>query len=483
MLHWGSWPINALPSWSALNNVELNGVAISVMEADRGSGIVTLKDTDAKDPVLMTVPRELVLSLETIWEFAKSDQDLNRILHAVGDFGQNARGAILVFLLIQVTASSSDVARRIGNAHPWYDYIRFLPTNFSMPTFWTDEERKLLRGTSLAPALRNKLKAIDREFAHLRTATESLECCKAWWDADFGYLTIQDYLRVDALYRSRAMDLPGTGLALVPCIDMANHGSGDATNALYETNAHGNAILVLATGKAPKAGEELLITYGDDKGACEMVFSYGFIDPNLEDARSLFLGIEIPDDDPLKLAKIEAFDAAPGFRVYKSYGELSWYGPFVWLQCVNEEDGLEFRVLQCNNGERELQVLWEGAIIDGVLALEKCLERSNMWDVFRLRAYVAIVERIKIQLEAHEAVNEERTKLTTAEQIVRPEFEKIALALSRLEAKLLRQAVTEFEDTIVHLLSTAEVKRYLNAEEIMNEPVQAVGNANEDDFS
>ena len=361
----------------------------------------------------------------------------------------------MIFLLVQITASSSDVTRRIGNGHPWTDYVRFLPTSFSMPTFWTEEECKLLRGTSLEPALRTKMKAIEREFDHLRASTESLGCCKAWWDPDFGYLTIQDYLRVDALYRSRAMDLPGTGLALVPCIDMANHGSGDATNALYETDAHGNAVLVLVTGKTPKAGEELLITYGDDKGACEMVFSYGFIDPNLENARSLFLDIEIPDDDPLKHAKIEAFDAAPGFRVYTSNGEVSWYGPFVWLQCVNEEDGLEFRILQCNNGERELQVSWSGAIIDGVIALEKCLERSNMWDVFRLRAYVAIVQRIKVQLTEQETGYEGRGDVATTEPFIRPRIGKIASALSHLESKLLRQAVAEFEDTVslqVHVI-------------------------------
>ncbi|MCJ1402998.1 hypothetical protein MMC11_006220 [Xylographa trunciseda] len=477
------WAIEALPSWSALNNVRLNGVAVSVLKADRGCGIVATKDTVTEDPVLMTVPRELVLSVGTIWEFAKSDHHLSSILHAVGDFGQNARGAILIFLLVQITATSSDATRRIGNAHPWTDYVRFLPTSFSMPTFWTDEECQLLRGTSLEPALRIKLKALDREFAHLRASTESLDCCKVWWDPDIGCLTIQDYLQVDALYRSRAMDLPGTGLALVPCIDMANHGSGDATNAWYETDVHGNAILVLVTGKTPKAGEELLITYGDEKGACEMVFSYGFVDPNLENARSLFLSIEIPDDDPLKLAKMEAFDAAPGFRVYTSYDEASWYGPFVWLLCVNEEDGLEFRVLQCNDGAKELQVSWKGAIIDGVLALEKCLERSDMWDIFRLRAYVAIVQRIKAQLAEHEAINEKREETTTTEQIGRPWISNIALALSRLEAKLLHQAVTQFEDTIVHLLNTAEVRRYLNAEEIVDEPVQAFDNGEDDDFS
>ena len=354
----------------------------------------------------------------------------------------------MIFLLIQITADSSKAALKIGNAHPWTDYVRFLPTNFSLPTFWTEEESQLLRGTSLEPALQTKLNAIYREYTHLRASTESLECCKTWWDTNGGCLTVQDYLQVDALYRSRAMDLPGTGLALVPCIDMANHGSGEETNALYETDEHGNAVLVLVTGKTPKAGEELLITYGDDKGACEMVFSYGFIDPNLENARSLFLDIEIPNDDPLKHAKIEAFDAAPGFRVYISHDEVSWYGPFVWLQCVNEEDGLEFSVLQCNDGTKQLLVSFDGESVEGILALENCIQKSDMWDVFRLRAHAVINDRIKAQLAKRERVIAEQGELTITEYGGRPWIKNIALTLSDLEAKLLRQAVEKFDDTV-----------------------------------
>lgn len=32
---------------------------------------------------------------------------------------------------------------------PWTEYIRFLPRQIPTPTLWTEEERLLLRGTSL----------------------------------------------------------------------------------------------------------------------------------------------------------------------------------------------------------------------------------------------------------------------------------------------------------------------------------------------
>lgn len=67
-------------------------------------------------------------------------------------------------------------------------------------------------------------------------------------------------MRADAMYRSRALEFPGVGDAMVPCIDMANHASGDATAALYETDEDGNAILLLRDGKVINNGGEISIT-------------------------------------------------------------------------------------------------------------------------------------------------------------------------------------------------------------------------------
>ena len=77
-----------------------------------------------------------------------------------------------------------------------------------------------------------------------------------------GYLkiTFDDWMHVDAMYRSRALEFPGVGDAMVPCIDMANHASGDATVALYEIDNDGNGLLLLRDGKEIQRGEEITIT-------------------------------------------------------------------------------------------------------------------------------------------------------------------------------------------------------------------------------
>lgn len=80
-----TWKIEQLLPWTELNNVELNGVAIA--EGVHGSGIFATKDLDEKQ-TLMTVPQELVLSLENVWVCAKSDSHLLQILENLGDFSR-----------------------------------------------------------------------------------------------------------------------------------------------------------------------------------------------------------------------------------------------------------------------------------------------------------------------------------------------------------------------------------------------------------
>lgn len=161
----------------------------------------------------------------------------------------------------------------LGVSNPFSEYLKFLPLRVPLPTFWNESERILLTGTSLAAALGAKLNSLDREFTLLKEKTSSIDWCqKCWWDADSGTLTFQDWKTVDAMYRSRALDLPNIGHSMVPCIDMANHAAGDSTSALYETDGDGNAILVLRESKGLAANTEVTITYGDEKGACEVNF-------------------------------------------------------------------------------------------------------------------------------------------------------------------------------------------------------------------
>lgn len=136
-----------------------------------------------------------------------------------------------------------------------------MPPSILVPTFYTDEELELLRGTSLQTPIEAKLTTLERELSYLRQSTENIPWChKYWWDEETGRLTLDDWKYVDAAFRSRSMDLPGHGSSMVPCIDMANHASKNAAKALFDKDAEENALLQVRPGRTISAGEEVTIS-------------------------------------------------------------------------------------------------------------------------------------------------------------------------------------------------------------------------------
>jgi hypothetical protein len=56
---------------------------------------------------------------------------------------------MLLFLLMQLTMTSPDTHFTVGVSNPWTEYVKFLPSKVPLPTMWSEEQRKLLAGTSL----------------------------------------------------------------------------------------------------------------------------------------------------------------------------------------------------------------------------------------------------------------------------------------------------------------------------------------------
>ncbi|RMJ22002.1 SET domain-containing protein [Aspergillus sp. HF37] len=477
-------PIDTLPAWARLNGVSLSGVAFRRLQADdgtdKGCAVVATEDKDghleshSQPEALISVPFDMVLTLESVSNYAKSDRYLREVLEAVGDFGRTARGAILIFLLVQIAHSSPDLGDerpRIGVSNPWTEYVKFMPKDVPLPTFYSEEELELLRGTSLKFAVDAKNAALEREFEHLRSSTENTPWCQRyWWNGETGRLTLDDWKYVDALYRSRTLDLPGHGHSMVPCIDMANHVSEDAVKALYETDAEENAVLQLQLGRKLCADEEVTISYGDEKPASEMIFSYGFLEEGRTDAKRMVLELDIPDDDPLKLAKKAFCKDPPGIRLSSavaSAGEYptSWDSPFAWWACVNEEDGLDFNVLQLNDGTKELKATWKGENVEDSNHLRHILQADPLWDIFQLRVVVVILERLEAQLAAHQQmeriVSDIREDEATLHAIFRPEVFTAISRLQKLETGLLEGCTEDLmkkaRDTMIYFFHYAHM--------------------------
>ncbi|RMZ80013.1 hypothetical protein DV738_g3079, partial [Chaetothyriales sp. CBS 135597] len=406
-------PLDQLSTWAVFNNVELRGAVVTSsmkneLGHDKGGGLVATEKHESGG-VLLVVPRDLVLSAEGIEQLAKADQRLRELLDATTALTQ------------------------------------FLPKEIMLPTFYSEQERALLIGTSLEDALEQKLASLEKEFAHLQALTELIPWCqKLWWDSEDGGLQFEDWKLVDALYRSRALELPkGLGDSMVPVVDMANHSY--SYNARFEVDSNGDANLVVRDGMAISEGEEITIIYGCG-GACEMLFSYGFMDASATSARELFLDLSMPEDDPLRAAKIRYAAMAPGVRLFEDQkGQVGWESDFVWWACVNEEDGLEFKVLQAYDQEPELKAFWKGRAFEAE-ELHTILMADSLRDIFVLRATVLVSQRVEDQ-GARLAGSEEQCGVESAEGApgIRPDTGKQIRKLRGFELDLLQHAYQTLE--------------------------------------
>jgi hypothetical protein len=337
----------------------------------------------------------------------------------------------------------------VGNKQsPHADYVKFLPKDIPLPTFYSEGLRELLRGTSLADAVEHKLMSLEKEFDQLRQATSTIPWCESlWWDMEKGILTLDDWKLADAEYRSRALELPrGVGDSMVPVVDMANHASDNRSNARFEVDDDHNALLIVRDDKKIAAGEEVTIMYGVG-GATEMIFSYGFLEEGASSAREMFLSLSIPDDDPLRMAKIRYAQEAPGVRIFvNDMAKIEWDSSYVWWACVNEEDGLGFQVAYTNDGDKELRVSWKDRELDEQ-DIKDVLLADDLRDIFVLRATVLIQQRLEEQ--GMELASTEEAFVKAREQ---PGVDgwvwKLVSRLRDLELELVTQAYEQLETEV-----------------------------------
>ncbi|EXJ77216.1 hypothetical protein A1O3_10374 [Capronia epimyces CBS 606.96] len=491
-----SLPAENLQAWSHFNNVELFDTSIEAHiftedGVDQGGGLRAKAHHGEGEP-LVAVPLDLVLSKDRVAQCAKSDPRLKELIEAAASLFQTPRTAVLLFLVYQMTINSPDNQDPgLKLKTPFADYVQCLPKDIPLPTFYTPEERGLLSGTTLADALYQKSINLEREFDRLKEATDTIPWCqRVWWDEHTGCLDLGDWKLADAVYRSRAMELPrGAGVGMVPVVDMANHAADDRYNARFEVDDNAGTFLLVVRdaksindgdAKSINDGDEVTIMYGAG-GACEMAFSYGFIEEHASSAREMFLSLSIPADDPLRLAKIRFAQEAPGVRIYVDKSDqVHWDSTFVWWACVNQEDGLEFQVEKTVDGDTELKASWRDAGLSADALHSKVLQ-DDLRDIFVLRAVVMIQQRVEDQGMQLAASEEDYDDTVPDEHnIRRPVYETIG-RLRRLELDLLTRAYETLEAEKAKLLESATVRTYLERQ--MHSGVDPTGKYPEDDFS
>ncbi|KAI1335421.1 hypothetical protein F5Y15DRAFT_249168 [Xylariaceae sp. FL0016] len=437
----GQFPVSSLPAWCGLNDVTFYDVEVAKVE-DRGYGLVAERDLFNEDdnveiPTLLTIPKDLVLCTEAVEEHARENKDFRQLLDVAGR--QSARGDILLFLMAQLVLSSPDYTSGQGASTPWSQYFSLLPTDVPVPTMWTESELSLLRGTSLETAVAAKLAALTKEFDVIRAKTENIP---QWYEllSIDEEITVSDWILLDALYRSRSLGLPKSGESMVPCLDLVNH-SNSATAYFEETGKDEVALLLRSGSKVPQ-GSEVTIDYGTDKSAAEMLFSYGFIDEQSA-AKSMVLRLESMDDDPLSKAKLHVFGAPPVLEIKDTdSGVPQWSAPFAYLMCLNQEDGLDFRVLQETDGTRHLRMFWQDIdITDQSDTIKDRIDKHELRQVFQLRTVMVVLEVLNQRISGIVASE-------TIPGLARASVWHAAAHLKRVESELLERTLQELENQV-----------------------------------
>ena len=153
----------------------------------------------------------------------------------------------------------------------------------------------------------------------------------------------------------------------------------------------------------------------------------------------MFLDLDIPDDDPLRPAKLFVSTAAPGLRIFDTVDDIGWESDFIWLIVINEEDGLDFKVRQTIDGKRDIQAFWNDEELD-TSKLHAMIQSNPAWDVFQLRAVVLLQQRVEVQIERLQGMQN-----TTRETSIRDAPWTLAERLRSLELEMLERTIPAFE--------------------------------------
>ncbi|KFZ08189.1 hypothetical protein V502_09499 [Pseudogymnoascus sp. VKM F-4520 (FW-2644)] len=480
-------PLSYLRTWAKFNDIGFENISVEENKEYGGYGIISTTTIPSSAPdkegsqTVLNVPKDLILSADTIAEHAKVDKHFGQILEAVG--GASLRGDVMLFLLMQVTRASSDPSIKFSVSGPWTEYVKMLPEYISLPTAWHDDQIKLLNGTSLEKAVAAKVAALIREFETLRENTTEIPWChNAWWEKE--HLEFKDWILIDSWYRSRSLELPLSGEAMVPFLDMANHSAH--ANSHYQQGSDDEVLLQIKPWQHIEKGEELTIDYGSAKSAAEMLFSYGFID-DLSSVHSLVLHISPSPDDPLGKAKVKIHGKPPTLHISATDDSLELTCPFIYLMCVNEDDGLDFKVLLETDGTYgPMRAFWKSTdITDSISSFKDIITADPLADVFLLRAKVLLRYIVDEQLEGLSESEHSANELDPNQESLSVGDKGIPKAASRLrviEAELLSKSLESLEAEINTLSSSPIVREYLGSSEAQD-ATGAGDDSDSEDFS
>ncbi|KAI4606901.1 hypothetical protein J4E83_009812 [Alternaria metachromatica] len=254
---------------------------------DAGRGIIAKKDIP-QDTTLFTIPRDLIISVETSELPGKLPEVFDAFVGGEGDDEKEPLDSWTSLILVMMYEHLQ------GDASRWKPYLDVLPRMFDTPIFWSEAELKELEGTCLSVDKVGKQQSDDMLRSRVVPVVEQNP--KVFYPEGASKLSSQDLLdlahRMGSTIMSYAFDLDNkdeesdneedgwvedrdgtTPLGMVPMADILN------ANADFNAHInHGDSLEVTSLRSSLPAGSEVLNYYGP-LPTSELLRRYGYVTP------------------------------------------------------------------------------------------------------------------------------------------------------------------------------------------------------------
>ncbi|KAK9476619.1 hypothetical protein V1514DRAFT_166104 [Lipomyces japonicus] len=454
-----------LQLWAKTNGIIINSVAIKQSE-NSGLGIFAndrieisekQQDEDEEPVTLISVPRNMIISAEMVTDYGLAySTSFNRLIDISGLSGREKIVRFFVFGLHEF----ANPVRGAGPQAVFAPYFAGLPRIATTPVAWSDEKIARLYGTSIYEAVVAKRTVLAEEFDRFQQVFED----------SFGeHVRFEEYVVADFIVSSRSMQVlvsetsESVAVGVVPVIDFANHATNTAdVTAKYEiTNQDVRLELV---SSSIESGQEIKISYGRDRSTGEILFNYGFVEPEPEHD-SIRTRVVLDDDDVVGKVKERAYGKRALIELgVDDQGRASWECEFTWLLAATEEDGVRVQVAQDVDGTRTVEVVVAGTTAvhatgaDLVRAVRHSLQ-AQMADVYELRRVVIVRNMIDVWLDR--LARAEAVDVEAGYRDDDDDDDDVVLRLRQREAHVLNTVGRELDRQRDELVQSATVQVYL----------------------
>lgn len=406
-----------------------NGIDTSIVEIkyfpDCGYGLQATKDLKEADPFL-TIPRKVMMTTQTA---------RNSVLGALigEDKMLQAMPSIVLALHLLCEKKSPDSF--------WKPYIDVLPSSYSTPLYFTDDEIKLLKGSPVQSECYSQLKNIARQYAYFYRLFQNLPATSKLPIKDS--FTFNDYRWAVSTVMTRQNQIPtpdGSKITfgLIPMWDMCNHCNGTITTDYNMENDCSDCFAL----KEFNQGEQISIFYGARSNA-ELLVHNGFVyTQNDMDRTAIKLGISKSDSLYERKAKLlTALGLAPSRMFFIYTGDIP-VDPhlisFLRIFNMNEDELSNF---DCENmSENDIENLGD---------LNTPVNTDNEEKLWKF-----LETRLSLLLKAYDTSAEEDESLLKQTDLSTNKY--FILQLRRCEKIILQNAVKFAEERRCNIVQTLE---------------------------